>query len=38
MRMLKDFGEFIELMFLALYIEVCFLFKIGGSHGQKSSS
>ena len=38
MRLLADVGEFIELVFLALYVEVCFFFKIGERHGQKSSS
>ena len=38
MRILKDAREFIELIALAIYIEVCFLFKIGGRRGQKSSS
>jgi hypothetical protein len=38
MRILRDIGEFIELVILALYVEVRFLFKIGGRHGQKLHS
>lgn len=28
MRILRDIGEFVELVILALYVEVRFLFKI----------
>jgi hypothetical protein len=38
MRLIRDLLDFVELIALAIYIEVCFLFKTGGKHGQKSSS
>jgi len=30
MRLIRDLLDFVELIALAIYIEVCFLFKIGG--------
>lgn len=32
MHILRDIGEFVELVILALYVEVRFLFKIGGKY------
>jgi len=34
MRILKDAREFIEIIALAIYVELYFLFKIGGKHGK----